>query len=98
MPEDLFTFCYGLFTLVPQSGINSATETSLTFYAVRFSRRSCKRKKEILYFNEYSSDAKFVRRLKLPELTELDPIESIVALETNVVPETIGYTNDLRDI
>ncbi|HEX8561947.1 MAG TPA: hypothetical protein VF676_03100 [Flavobacterium sp.] len=54
----------------------------------KFLGEALERKKEIIYFQEYRDDEMFVRRLKIPELLQLDPISIESLREENLVPKS----------
>ncbi|GAA5095151.1 hypothetical protein GCM10023210_27530 [Chryseobacterium ginsengisoli] len=55
------------------------------------------RRGELLYFKDYGLKDS-VRRLKIPEIKELESITMKEAIENNTIPETLGYLNDLRQL
>ena len=54
----------------------------------KFLGEALERKKEIIYFQEYRDDEKFVRRLKIPELVQLDSVSLESLKEENLVPKS----------
>jgi len=60
----------------------------------KFHGDEIKRKNDTFFFREYRSkeDSNDVRRLRIPELFELETITEEEAKKENAVPETIGYS------
>lgn len=61
-----------------------------------FHGEEIKRKNDMFFFREYGSLNDPIRRIKVPDLLELEPITRKEAEKDYCVPSTIGYLNFLK--
>ncbi|WP_312079322.1 hypothetical protein [Chryseobacterium sp.] len=72
------------------SSVKDQNITTLEFHGDELVRRG-----DLLYFRDYGLKDS-VRRLKIPEMTELESISVKEATDQDAVPETLGYLNDVK--